>query len=101
MEATYGSIEYDFSATTINTLITTIKALPLHKQSASKQIRIKFGESLRLLNVRDIVSLMRACSEKNISLLDIDEIDWSGPFESTTNANDIRLFSNTFDVDRN
>eukprot|EP01083_Nonionella_stella_P096780 272139_1 len=80
LKAAYGSIEYDFSAITVNKLITTIKALPLRKLE-SKQIRIKFGDALRLLNVRDIVSLMRACAEKRIDLLDIDQIDWSQSFE--------------------
>eukprot|EP01083_Nonionella_stella_P067517 178632_1 len=99
-KAAYGSVEFDFSSITLNKLITTIKKLPKPTLHSFTPIRIRFGDALRLVNVGDIVSLMRACAEKRIDLLDIDQIDWSQSFESTSNAQDIRLFSNTFDVDR-
>eukprot|EP01084_Bolivina_argentea_P287152 492683_1 len=94
-----GSIEYDFSNITINKLITIIKSIPERKTKA-KPIIIRFGESLRLLNVRTIMQLMQACSEKHIELPDIDAIDWNQPFNNTDNNEDIRLFSNTFDADK-
>eukprot|EP01083_Nonionella_stella_P234496 825442_1 len=99
-KAAYGSVEFDFSSITLNKLITTIKKLPKPTLHSFTPIRIRFGDALRLVNVGDIVSLMRACAEKKIILPDIDEIDWSQPFETTTNSDDIRLYSNTFDADR-
>ena len=95
-----GSIEYDFSSITISKLITTIKELSMKKNRKTKEISISFGQSLRLLNVRLIINLLQACSQKDIILPDIDEIDFNQPFNNTSAADDIRLFSNTFDEDK-
>eukprot|EP01084_Bolivina_argentea_P229506 387328_1 len=90
----YGSVEYDFSSKTVNTLISTIKSLKLKNDT---QIKIIFGEALRLLSVREIISLMQTCSAKNILLPDIHLIDWTHAFDNTNSRQDPRLFSHTFD----
>eukprot|EP01083_Nonionella_stella_P113712 335355_1 len=95
----FGSVQYDFSKITIGGLSTSIKNLSDRYQSNNKRISITFGGSLRLLDVRSIISLMQCCKEKQIELPDITQIDWHQSFENTPNEQDIRLFSNTFDTD--
>eukprot|EP01084_Bolivina_argentea_P067291 122567_1 len=94
IEVTYGSVEYDFSNIAINSLISTIKGL-----SGDSVISIRFGQSLRLLRVRSVISLLQACSAKNIKLPDIHQIDWNQAFKNTLHYDDPRLFSYTFDED--
>eukprot|EP01083_Nonionella_stella_P193903 715584_1 len=98
----HGSIQYDFSANTINSLITTVKGLPdlPSDQLRDNRISMIFSHSLRLLDVRSIICLMQACHAKHIDLPDIHKIDWLQPFNNTSNDKDIRLFSNTFDDQR-
>eukprot|EP01084_Bolivina_argentea_P317425 550350_1 len=98
-EASYGSVEYDFSAKTVNTLISTIKALDLKEVNNQIKIIFKFGQSLRLLGVRNIMSLMQACSKINIELPDIHNVDWHQAFERkhSNQHGDPRLISHAFD----
>eukprot|EP01084_Bolivina_argentea_P121455 215222_1 len=86
-DITFGCVEYDFSKVTVNALISTIKNLSNYDQ---KIMTINFGKSLRLLDIRSIISLMQACKEKNIKLPDIHEIDWKQAFENTTADKDVR-----------
>eukprot|EP01084_Bolivina_argentea_P320086 555312_1 len=95
----YGCVQYDFSFITINSLISAIKSLPQKQEENETGIKtIKFGHSLRLLDVRSIISLMQSCKDKDIILLDIDKIDWQEAFKNTTNSGDARLISHTFDA---
>eukprot|EP01084_Bolivina_argentea_P067294 122575_1 len=99
-DPSYGTVEYDFSAKTCNTLIAQIKALDCFDSSdinQDVQITITFGETLRLLGVRSIISLMQACAARNIDLPDIYKIDWKQAFKNRGNLDDPRLFSHTFD----
>eukprot|EP01084_Bolivina_argentea_P191474 328900_1 len=93
-DVTYGSVEYDFSANTVKSLISTIKGLQY-----GNNINIEFGKSLRLLDVRSIISLMQACHDKGIQLPDIHKINWRQAFMNSTyyEHKDISLFSHTFD----
>eukprot|EP01084_Bolivina_argentea_P080713 146175_1 len=102
VKAAFGSIQYDFSPITIQKLITVIKGLSAVKL-LSKEISIKFNESLRLLGVRSIISLMQACYYKDIQLPDIHKIDWHKPFNNMVDEGvykDPRLFEYTFDENR-
>eukprot|EP01084_Bolivina_argentea_P036714 67870_1 len=67
--------------------------------ASNNAMTIEFADSLRLLDVKSIIHLMQACNEKNIHLPDIHKIDWEQAFQNSTNNNDVRLFSNTFDAD--
>eukprot|EP01083_Nonionella_stella_P089132 248670_1 len=92
----YGMVEFDFSSGTVDELISAIKSISNYKES--RQMSIIFGKSLRLLNVRDIITLMQACSQKNIELPDIHGIEWNEAFKNSAISNtDARLLDNTFD----
>eukprot|EP01083_Nonionella_stella_P089131 248668_1 len=94
----YGLVEFDFSSGTVNELISAIKSISHHKRSC--ELSIVFGKSLRLLNVRDIITLMQACSQQKIDLPDIHEIEWNDAFKNSAMTNtDARLLDNTFDDD--
>eukprot|EP01084_Bolivina_argentea_P191475 328902_1 len=78
---TIRTMDYHFSVDTLNTLIAAIKTL---KSSEQIRLEITFGESLQLLGVRKIVSLMQVCSENNIVLCDIDnDTIWKHAFRNT------------------
>eukprot|EP01084_Bolivina_argentea_P002010 3706_1 len=96
-------VDYDFSTITIRALIAAIKAGKgdkLQDKDKNDAIAIKFGNSLRLLGVRDIISLMQVCSKHNIKLPDIKNIDWQQAFKNITRYEDSRLFEFTFDEEQ-
>ncbi len=97
-----GSVEFQFSSISIGKLINALKR---NSCSYHGNVRIIFGNSLQLLGVREIISLMQACSEqknkkkeKAIQLLDITQKGiWSSAFQNMEPEQDVRLYSNTFD----
>eukprot|EP01083_Nonionella_stella_P267987 905612_1 len=102
-DETMGSVAFDFSETTIHHLISSIQSMHRAEIDTSgacngKTIRILWGDSLRLLNVRDIVCLMQACRDKHIELPDIHKIDWKQAFSNSFDT-DPRLLSHTFDAE--
>eukprot|EP01083_Nonionella_stella_P267985 905610_1 len=98
-DTTMGSVPFDFSETTIQYLISSIQYMERQEvETKRRTIRIIWGESLRLLNVRDIVCLMQACRDKHIELPDIHKIDWKQAFSNSFDT-DPRLLSHTFDAE--
>eukprot|EP01084_Bolivina_argentea_P168991 292967_1 len=109
-KTTTSNVEFDFSSVTINKLISTIKnaTSTSRKQDVKNrrsrargpriELLIKFGKSLRLLDVRSIISLMQTCSDKFIRLPDIHNTNWKLAFHNSAMIKkDVRLHSNTFD----
>ena len=88
----FGRVPFDFSSVTINTLILAIKPI---SETRKRDLVIKFGGSLRLIDVRSIIRLMQECHARHIRLPDIDQIQWNLAFSN--GESDPRFFSNTFD----
>eukprot|EP01084_Bolivina_argentea_P233679 393511_1 len=91
-------VDYDFSTITLRSLIAAIKAGHADKlKNEVNSVSIYFGNSLRLLGVRDIISLMQVCKQQRINLPDIKHIDWAQAFNTISDYQDSRLFKFTFD----
>eukprot|EP01084_Bolivina_argentea_P172299 298477_1 len=112
--AVKATVEYNFSSITIKQLIASIKAQKYQSvnvrpdfygdgddkhgdnDDCDAKLIIKFGQSLQLTSVRDIITLMQVCREKEIELVDIANEDvWKRGFQNI--SDDPRLFSHTFD----
>eukprot|EP01084_Bolivina_argentea_P110314 197016_1 len=101
-ESLKNSIVYDFSSNTMASFIAIIKSnydSSNYNKSKKNKLSIRFGDSLRLLSVRQIITLMQACSSKQIVLSDIHAIDWNIAFENSK-EDDPRLYANTFDENK-
>eukprot|EP01083_Nonionella_stella_P170821 582191_1 len=102
-------VEYDFSVTTINRLISELRAIDvsdyyISEHDDGKLLQIHFRDSLRLLPLQSTIELLAICQEKGVKVLSVasnkakKKYDWFSAIKiSKAQGQDVQLLEHSRD----